>query len=1268
MANNCDLSLINIENANKQAVTAFKLDADDAVISLIGIPKKGDKLHNDFYNDMYNYFMKSGDNAHYDLDPWVMGTQWRNYFNDVFVDDVNPDSIKISKHRLKSMYVRFKKIRDKREKAFGDNSRKDGMSNSARALLPPSILAMRNDRYGFISKLVKSTKEMADKIKQSYARFDSDVSKVAKRFLTNARGLYDLSDKSAVLDGLSMQDGEGRLITVHDRKLNANGKPTLQVTFKDREYREDDNGMIVPNKKWIAMSTLKINEEMYKSAYINKYTDDFVNDILHGQTRFVKWHSFSEARDDANILIEAEMQLLSHRVNTKRKNVTNRSRKFKQTSITIKDPNNPNKTLWSGVYSYVMIKDGQGQGKEVYNSYLTGVKPDGGEYLNEKDSKYQLKNGGINEFQLVRDALRDGYYTSNQTHVFTNHQKRLSVDEIKAFGLNNGDKLSKERYLAHLNKLDEADALYPENSQHKAYVEFNYMEKQPDPEMTEEKVLEEGDANYANMWELVSQYRNTYQEVGKDIKKFGKRTQNKRAKVESNIRAELKKKGLKPDEIKIWMEENIYKVGGLESRIWEDKRTGTIHTPDSTLELKQENYAPIKWNKGNFFKMLDRTIFEIQKRLQDEASTLDENSIAELQEDLKEFQEMAHATADRIPNEKMIDQAMSIHKKQRKLWTDPVTRRKGAQVHVDYLDDTYRNLHKNELMIDLIEQMHNVIRTDAGLAEDSIDYMVNRVKLATGKNDTNVSVPTPLGWAQWSNTKVAHMMNKLPEWFKRGRVWDADGVEPFWLTTNGLLTMKFLGPGGAIGNRTQSLNNIIAWGWKSHQHMREELETNSDYWNDVVDGTGVLNLISVFNDVMLQGGDVQFSDAGFAPLMDEILMKGAFGASIPVPTKKFVDWRRVAKAGKPAWIKNGSKSIDLVLLKLMQGNLTKDEKADAQYGRELDSVINEFNNTDGGYDIDSMSDSLKREVQIRRGAYWDLQMTNKDENRREILEKRFRALMGDVKDNQLRKMVTFKLSYWATGYGKKLFTFTHGEQQMRKETAVQALLVAEAKGLLGNKGSRADRMKSPDAIRIARNAVYQMMFGMSPVHLGEMFSGVGRTLAQYKSYPLFQHIKDHNTMTNFTNGGDATSRLFKEFNRMIRFREYNVQDVRDHEAAAAARLILTRGVSSIIVATISMMSVLQPIIRGVQIKGGVSLSATMRSTENPLFGTAYRSILWATMFMMGWGEEEERDKVADDTANRISFLFVPAIIGAFARWGYDFYKKGDENEGIWQYL
>ena len=90
-----------------------------------------------------------------------------------------------------------------------------------------------------------------------------------------------------------MQDGEGRLITVHDRKLNANGKPTLQVTFKDREYREDDNGMIVPNKKWIAMSTLKINEEMYKSAYINKYTDDFVNDILHGQTRFVKWHSFS---------------------------------------------------------------------------------------------------------------------------------------------------------------------------------------------------------------------------------------------------------------------------------------------------------------------------------------------------------------------------------------------------------------------------------------------------------------------------------------------------------------------------------------------------------------------------------------------------------------------------------------------------------------------------------------------------------------------------------------------------------------------------------------------------------------------------------------------------------------------------------------------------------------------------------------------------------------------------------------------------------------
>ena len=1273
MANKCDLELKNLVNENKQVVTAFKLDADDAVASLIGRPKSGDKVHDAFYTDMYGYFMKSGDIAHYNLDPWVMGEQWRNYFNSVFVDEINPNTINLSSYRIKSMHKRFLQIRDRREKAFTSRNRKDGMSNSARALLPPSILAMRTDRYGFISKLVQSTKDLADKIKQSYASFDSDVSKIAKRFHNNAQALYGEVDKSSVLDGLSMQDSSGSMITIYDRKLNAGGNPTLQISYKDNEYKENENGVIVPNKKWVAMSTLGISETMYRDAYISKYTDDFINDILHGQTRLVEWYSKSDAKGDDRLILEAEMELLKHRNDADKdeergRSVSNISRKYKQSNVTISDPKNPNRTLWSGTKHYIMIKSDQGAGKETYRTYLMGVKSEISDtFINESDGKAQETEGGINEYQLVKDSLKNGYYNSQESHTFTNHQNRISVEEIKRNKLNFNDEINSEAYRNHIDEMDSEDKLYPKDSMHNAFVDFQYMEKQPDQNMTEKTVLGDSTSKpYSNMWDLVSQYRNTYEDVGKDIKKFGNRTKNKRARVENSIRGELKKKGLKPDEIQIWMQENIYDVGGIESRVWED-RQGNIHTPDSKLELRQENYAPIKWTKGNFFNMLDNTIFEIRHRLEAERDTLGDIGIKALEAELKDFEDMAHATADRKASEQMIDQAVSIHKKRRRIWTNPLVRRKNAQVHVDYLDDTYRNLHKNELMIDLIEQMHNVIRTDAGLAEDSIDYMVNRVKLATGRSDVNVSIPTPLGWADWSNKKISHMMNKLPEWFKRGRVWDEDGVESTWLTLNGLLTMRFLGPGGAVGNRTQSLNNIIAWGLKSYLHTKSELSSREDYWNEIVDGTGVLNLISVFNDVMLQGGDLKMTDAGFVPLLDQF-NKMAIGASIPVPTTRMFEWRKVARAGKPKWIKNGDKSIDSVLLTLMKRSLTTDERADAQYGRELDNIINEFNKTDGGYDMSNISKELETELRIRRGAYWDIQMTDKDSNTREILERRFKNLIGDISDTQLKKMVTFKLTYWVKGLGEKMFTFTEGEQQMRKETAVQALLVAEAKNLLGTKGSQRDRMTSPDAIKIARNAVYQMMFGMSPVHLGEMFSGIGRTAGQYKSYPLFQHIKDHNTMTNFVNGGDVSSRMFAELKRIATRGEYNVEDKHDHEAAAAARLVLTRGTATMLTATGQLLTFVAPIMRLIKVDGGISLTGAMRSAENPLAGTAYRAILWAVLMAYGWGDDEDRERVGQDTVNRLTFLFIPAILGAFARWGYDFYKKGDDNEGIWEYI
>jgi len=1252
----CDLSLGQMEQENNALVTGYKLDADDAIASIIGYPKKGDKVHQAFYNDLYSYFMESGQLANYDLDPWIMAEQWQNYYSSVYVDFINKDTSKISPYRMKAMHTKFKKIKKKRDKALKSWWKKDGaMSNTSRALLPPSILAMRHDRYGFISKLVQATKDISDKIKQSYATFDSDVATISKRFMNNAKALYKNADKSAVLDGLQMQDNSGRILTVHNRGQNEGGNPILLVSYPENPLEEVD-GVVRPRQKWIAMSQLGITEDAYEDAYIKKYRDDFINDLLHGQTRYVRWHTQDSAKGDDQLIVESEQELLSHRNATD--GVSNKSRKFKTSRIVVPDPNNPNLTLWAGEIAFIMIKDSEGQGKETYNTYLTGVKSDeDAGWMNQKNSKEQ----DFDSYQMVKDFLKDGYYNSQKIETFTNHQKRPSIEQLRK--MRRGSELHRETYKKYLDAQNEAGELYPDNSESNAYVDFQYMENQPDSMMADETAIGSSvEAPYSNMWELLSQYRKTYKQVGRDIKKFAKRTEGKRGRLEKLIKIELKKKGLDDEAIENWMQEKIYDVAGLDSRVWSDKY-GDIHTPDTSLELRQENYAPIKWTKKNFFEMLDNAIAEIQTTLKLSAADMDKATLKDKKAYLQELLDMQHATADRQPTEKMVDQAVSIHKKRRKLWTNPLTRRKNQQVHMDYLDDTYRNLHKNELTTELIEQMYNSIKTDRQIPEDSIDYMVNRVKLAFGRADIDTKVMTPLGWANWDNSRIASMLNNLPNFIRRGRKWNAESVEGMWLTMNGLLTMRFLGPGGAVGNRTQSLNNIVAWGWKSFMKTKDEINSRQDFWDGVVNETGVLNLLSVFNDVMLQGGKLDWNDFGFVPGGD-VATEMAFGAAVPIPGKKFFDWRKIVRAGKPAFIKNGNKSIDRTLLNIMNTSLTEDDLADVQYARELDDAVNEFNET-GGYDVDNLSPELAAELRKRRGAYWELQMTDKENNRPEILERRFKALLGDISDTQLRKMVTWKLSYWWEGLGEKMFTFTKGEQKMRYETAVQALLVADSKGLLGDAKDQKERMTSPMAIKVARDAVYQMMFGMAPVHLGEAFSGVGRTLAQYKSYPLFQHIKDYNTMSNFWDGGNRTGRLMREFFRIMRKGGYDVNGEHDHEAAAAARLVLTRGVATGLTATAGMIPLVNPFLRRISMDGGIGVLGAMRAAENPLAGTTFRLITWSVLMGMGWGDNEEQDEKEKDLINRLLFLTVPAILGSIARWGYDAIETYDNDEGIW---
>ena len=65
-------------------------------------------------------------------------------------------------------------------------------------------------------------------------------------------------------------------------------------------------------------------------------------------------------------------------------------------------------------------------------------------------------------------------------------------------------------------------------------------------------------------------------------------------------------------------------------------------------------------------------------------------------------------------------------------------------------------------------------------------------------------------------------------------------------------------------------------------------------------------------------------------------------------------------------------------------------------------------------------------------------------------------------------MVTWKLSWWWDKAHPGLFTFTQGEQQMRMETALMAILHANKIGLLGMPRKNEDVLMSPIAKKIAR--------------------------------------------------------------------------------------------------------------------------------------------------------------------------------------------------------
>jgi hypothetical protein len=305
-------------------------------------------------------------------------------------------------------------------------------------------------------------------------------------------------------------------------------------------------------------------------------------------------------------------------------------------------------------------------------------------------------------------------------------------------------------------------------------------------------------------------------------------------------------------------------------------------------------------------------------------------------------------------------------------------------------------------------------------------------------------------------------------------------------------------------------------------------------------------------------------------------------------------------------------------------------------------------------------------------------MTPKSDNNAKVLEAKFRRLMGDVTDKRMKRMVAWKLSWWPEGFAPELFTMTEGERTMRKETVITAILTAMDSGVLGHvdwKNTRDYAIKDDDgntisvevpeallsdsAIRIARNAVNNTMFGMSAIHLGEAFVGMGQHFGLYKAYPLQQMLHDWNILKSWWSGGSNTkenierlgSALKQATSRAQNGIQYDPNDTSiDHEALKVLRFIALRTAMTMVSVLLETVGLMRLMFRTPMAK---QFSYMIRGGENPAMAIAFRllvnGLIWSTlddedMFEGGMIE------VGWDVARLFFPVFITLPLNILADW------------------
>lgn len=714
--------------------------------------------------------------------------------------------------------------------------------------------------------------------------------------------------------------------------------------------------------------------------------------------------------------------------------------------------------------------------------------------------------------------------------------------------------------------------------------------------------------------------------------------------IEEWLAEEDKKNGTTTD-VDEWINDVLYS-GDVMNRVYRD-RHGRIKTGNSWFSYIRENYFPHSYRGEVLDEMMDREVLSIQNQMDtnarfDTSKFTAEEKAAHIKQFKKLKESRAHIQKLRTYNSEKSsgsDDGKTVNStilnkqinsfKSRVSWTDPLKRRKGANVVSDYMKGALTQQFNNELTLKLLEAKFNM--TKAGVNHNVVDYAEMKVRQTLG--DPSIRGLLGKNKDKGNYIWVANLLNKLPKAFTGGSTYDAYSARKLILTMGGAVSMRVLGAKGALGNNTQILNNYIRYGMKPISEAWSSINSGTvaerKVWDDRVAQMGVDNMLTAFAHFMLSDSTVDPFDMPNIP-----------GTNIPSLT--MIDWARLAKLSQSDFV-NGKfsdrkkKSVDALLAR-MQEKYHGDKKQDIRYARKMLHKL----------------------------------ITSKKGDSRELVAGRLKALVGNIAEDRFKAMVTWKLSWWFEDLpGKELFTFTGGEKNMRKMTALAAIFDAIDRGIISRIGVKPEDLKnmdeiytSPQAIEIGRRAVYATMFGMTEAHLGEAFSGIFRLLNQYKGYQTQQTQFEFDTMKGFFAGSEnaahsiqrlhkAQMQIFKHlynkhFNKQEAEIAFNADTSIDGDAVIMLRLMYTRFLASGLSTFISLVPLLSTIIRKVSV---FNFGSTLvRSGESPILSQTIKMAAFTAMFMMGYDDDDEKyGEVSENAQNSILMFTTPALIGLLFR-------------------